>query len=427
MNDLPVKMGLNIVWVKPEHLLEFGMLAEECGYESLWSGEHVCLPMTPDWWKKFPGADALGDAFTEEMVPFGPDSIFLDPMIALAHLAAGHVHRAARHRDLHARAPGPRARRPHDRVPRRALERSPRHGDRARVERRRVPFTNNEWKTRGRRMNETIAALRVLFADEHPEFHGEFFDFAPIGFQPKPIQQRRLPIHIGGGGPPAVRRAAMLGDGWYGGPMNIPEIRDELRKAGRAHDPSSSRRSRCKARCRSNSSSSWPRWVSTASWSRPGSALASAKSAARASPRSSSTPMRSGSAAEHRERSKDMAAEQPLHGKAALVTGASRGVGGAIAKELAALGALVVVTARTDVRRDDIAGTIGETVARSRTQVVPRSRSRQTCSSLQTSIAWWKKRSLPWVPSTYSSTMLRTSATACSRACGTCHRRRGAT
>ena len=54
----------------------------------MWSGEHVCLPMTADWWKKFPGADALGDAFTEEMVPFGPDSIFLDPMIALAHLAA---------------------------------------------------------------------------------------------------------------------------------------------------------------------------------------------------------------------------------------------------------------------------------------------------------------------------------------------------
>ncbi len=57
-----------------------------------------------------------------------------------------------------------------------------------------------------------------------------------------------------------------------------------------------------------------------------------------------------------------MPTERSLHGKAALVTGASRGVGRAIAKELAALGATVVVTARTDVPRDDIAGTIGETV-----------------------------------------------------------------
>ena len=78
------------------------------------------------------------------------------------------------------------------------------------------PFTNNEWKTRAA-YERDHRALRVLFADERPEFHGEFFDFAPIGFQPKPVQQPRLPIHIGGGGPPAVR-AATLGDGWYGGP-----------------------------------------------------------------------------------------------------------------------------------------------------------------------------------------------------------------
>ena len=103
MSDLPVKVGLNIVWVKPEHLLEFGSLADDLGYESLWSGEHVCLPMTEDWWTKFPGADALGDAFTEEMVPFGPDSIFLDPMIALAALGGRDVAGPSRDRHLHAR------------------------------------------------------------------------------------------------------------------------------------------------------------------------------------------------------------------------------------------------------------------------------------------------------------------------------------
>ena len=52
----------------------------------------------------------------------------------------------------------------------------------------------------------------------------------------------------------------------------------------------------------------------------------------------------------------------PLSGKTALVTGSSRGIGKAIAAELARLGADIVVTARTVTRRDDLPGTIQETV-----------------------------------------------------------------
>ena len=35
----PIKVGLNIVWVQPQHLVEFAQTAEALGYESLWSGE----------------------------------------------------------------------------------------------------------------------------------------------------------------------------------------------------------------------------------------------------------------------------------------------------------------------------------------------------------------------------------------------------
>ncbi|MGE0880278.1 MAG: SDR family NAD(P)-dependent oxidoreductase [Acidimicrobiia bacterium] len=56
--------------------------------------------------------------------------------------------------------------------------------------------------------------------------------------------------------------------------------------------------------------------------------------------------------------------DRPLAGKAVLVTGAARGVGRAIAEELAALGADIAVTARTvEPRGDDLTGTIGETAA----------------------------------------------------------------
>ena len=50
-----------------------------------------------------------------------------------------------------------------------------------------------------------------------------------------------------------------------------------------------------------------------------------------------------------------------LEGRVALVTGSSRGIGRAIALELARRGADVVVTARTETPRDDLPGTIHET------------------------------------------------------------------
>ncbi len=54
---------------------------------------------------------------------------------------------------------------------------------------------------------------------------------------------------------------------------------------------------------------------------------------------------------------------KPLEGQVALVTGASRGIGKAIALELGRDGAYVVVCARTETSTDDLPGSIGETVA----------------------------------------------------------------
>src|ERR1700744_3366702 len=83
-----VKVGLNLVWVKPEHLVEYAQLAEDLGFESVWSGEHVAVPARPDWFEGPEQEKHLAGGYRELKMPFHPDSLFLDRMMVLAHLAA---------------------------------------------------------------------------------------------------------------------------------------------------------------------------------------------------------------------------------------------------------------------------------------------------------------------------------------------------
>src|SRR4051794_3652510 len=73
-----------------------------------------------------------------------------------------------------------------------------------------------DFTTRGRRVDESIHVCRRLWTEEVIEHHGAFFDFAPVMFEPKPVQTPHPPIVIGGESKAALRRAARLGDGWVG-------------------------------------------------------------------------------------------------------------------------------------------------------------------------------------------------------------------
>jgi alkanesulfonate monooxygenase SsuD/methylene tetrahydromethanopterin reductase-like flavin-dependent oxidoreductase (luciferase family) len=67
-------------------------------------------------------------------------------------------------------------------------------------------------------VDEAIGVCERLWSEEVVEHHGEFFDFGPVMFEPKPTQSPWPPLHIGGDGRAALRRAATVGDGWI--PMN---------------------------------------------------------------------------------------------------------------------------------------------------------------------------------------------------------------
>ena len=75
------------------------------------------------------------------------------------------------------------------------------------------------YASRGSYSNEFLEVLRKLWTEERASFAGEHFTFTDLISSPKPLQKPHPLIVVGGNRPPALRRAARLGDGWH--PLNV--------------------------------------------------------------------------------------------------------------------------------------------------------------------------------------------------------------
>ena len=71
------------------------------------------------------------------------------------------------------------------------------------------------FEDRGARTDEYIEAMRVLWRDPEPTFHGTFTHFDRAKSNPKPAQRGGVPILVGGHSGAAARRAGRLGDGYF--------------------------------------------------------------------------------------------------------------------------------------------------------------------------------------------------------------------
>ena len=185
-------------------------LAEDLGYESLWSGEHMALP--------------------DPQVPPShrvPKHRFFDPVVAMAYLAANTttiklglgililpqrhpVQLAKEITSLDVLTDG-----------RLIL------GVGVGYLEAEFAAVGVEFSSRGARMNDYLEALRVLWHDDPPRHHGRFVTIDGVDAYPRPQTQGGPPLFVGGNSPAALRRAVKYGSGWIGGLGHDPESAGE--------------------------------------------------------------------------------------------------------------------------------------------------------------------------------------------------------
>jgi probable F420-dependent oxidoreductase len=87
---------------------------------------------------------------------------------------------------------------------------------------------------RGARVDEYLAAMRAIWSEEKPAYHGQYVSFQGVQAYPHPVQQPTPPIITGGRAPAVIRRTIEQASGWYGFALDLEEtahILAQLREA----------------------------------------------------------------------------------------------------------------------------------------------------------------------------------------------------
>ncbi len=193
----------------PEGVASIAQLAEAAGFESLWFGEHIVFAEPPP-----------------RFSPVPPDARVLDPLITLAFLAAHtrQIRLGTGVLILPQRNPLVLAK---EIASLDALS-----GGRV-IFGIGVGYWEPEFRAlgvsfadRGARTDEYLAAMRAIWTQPQPAYHGRFVSFEHVQAHPQP--QRAIPVVVGGSSPAAYRRAVVQADGWYGWGLDLNRTRQVL-------------------------------------------------------------------------------------------------------------------------------------------------------------------------------------------------------
>jgi probable F420-dependent oxidoreductase len=204
----------------PGTLGEVARLAEHLGYHSVFVADHVLVPRRLA--SRYP--------YTRDgSFPYDPDKDWLDPMVALGYLAARTTTirlgtsitvLPMRHPIITAKQIATADHLSGGRVI---------FGAGAGWMAEEFALLGASFHDRGRRMDEYLRLMKVLWTESDPRFAGEYFQVSDVGFAPKPVQKPHVPIWIGGESPAALARAARLGDGWHSAGTSLADLPGKVR------------------------------------------------------------------------------------------------------------------------------------------------------------------------------------------------------
>jgi len=99
------------------------------------------------------------------------------------------------------------------------------------------------YNERGKRLDEGIDAIRILWRDQIATYGGRYYQFNRVHSDPKPANPAGVPILIGGSTDVAARRAGRVGDGFFPHAISpeefglrIETMRSAAKEAGRNLD-----------------------------------------------------------------------------------------------------------------------------------------------------------------------------------------------
>ena len=226
-----MKYGTFLYQTQPQSLASVARRAEELGYDSLWIPEHIILPL--EYESAYPYSSS-------GRLPAPADVPLHDPMLVLSYIAGitSKIRLATGIFVLPIRNPFTTAKA--------VVSLDVLSGGRfifglgiGRLEEE-FNAVGMNFKDRALRTREYIELMKQLWTADVPRYQGKTVSIDGFKFMPKPVQKPHPPIVFGGHTDPSLRRAARLGDGWYGIAESlesiskvIPRLREHERAAGR--------------------------------------------------------------------------------------------------------------------------------------------------------------------------------------------------